>query len=86
VEPDEGGADGEDAGEEEAGVGPEEPARVEDSDGVGEAGGEPWLLPLPAAFPEGTPGDETWSTSCVPSAIGPAGCAGQLPGGFKGLD
>jgi hypothetical protein len=73
VEPDEGGADGEDAGEEGAGVGTEELVGVEESDGVGEAGGEPWLLPLPVPFPEGTPGDETWSTSCVPSAIGPAG-------------
>lgn len=40
-------------------------------------------LPLPAPLPEGTPGDETRSTSCDPSAIGPEVCAGQLPGGFR---
>jgi hypothetical protein len=37
-----------------------------------------------APLPPGTPGDWTRSASCCPSAIGPEGFAGQLPGGFRG--
>ena len=46
----------------------EEPTGVGELDGVEGAG---FCVSLPAPVPEGTPGDATWSTSCVPSGIGP---------------
>jgi hypothetical protein len=49
-------------------------------EGDGEGDGDV-LLPDPE--PEGAPDDDTRSSSCVPSAIGPDVCAGQLPAGFK---
>jgi len=58
------------------------------ADGVEEGAGDGLgvlPLPLPAPLPEGTPGDETRSTSCAPAVIGPEVCAGQLPGGFRGV-
>jgi hypothetical protein len=65
-------------------------AAAKDETGVGELevwgdadDGVPWLLPLPELLPEGTPGDDTWSPSCVPSAIGPARWAAQLPAGVR---
>jgi hypothetical protein len=51
--------------------------------GVGEAEGEFWELPLPAPVPEERPEEVTKSESCAPSAIGPFGLAGQLPGGLR---
>jgi hypothetical protein len=73
-----GDAIGVDTGEDEV---------VQDETGVGEL--DAWedaddCVPSLPPLPEGTPGDDTWLTSCVPSAIGPLGWAGQLPGGFKG--
>jgi hypothetical protein len=60
----------------------EDMAAGDAGEGAGEGSG--FLpLPLPAPLPEGTPGDETKSTSCDPSAIGPEVCAGQLPAGFR---
>jgi hypothetical protein len=64
---------GEEDAEEVAGGEAEEPAGEGVFDGVGEAGGGFCVLPLPGPVFEGTPGDETWSTSCVPSGIGPDG-------------
>ena len=70
-EPDDEGAE-EDA-KEVVGDATEEPAGVGEGvfDGVGETEGGFCVVLLPAPVPEGTPGDDTWSTSCVPSAIGP---------------
>jgi hypothetical protein len=46
------------------------------TEGVANAGDtddELWALPLAGPVFEGTPGDDTWSKSCVPSGIGPFG-------------
>lgn len=71
-EPDAGGVGEEDA-EEVAGGEDEEPAGEGVFDGVEEVGGGFCVLPLPDPVFEGMPGDDTWSTSCVPSGIGPDG-------------
>jgi len=56
-----------------AGDATEEPVGEGVFDDVGETEGVFCVLPLPGPVLEGTPGDDTWSTSCVPSAIGPPG-------------
>ena len=47
-------------------------------------GGGGGAAPLEPDPPEGVPGDEVISVSCVPSAMGPVGLAGHEPGGETG--
>jgi hypothetical protein len=58
-------------------------AWVAETDAEEEAEEEFCVVPFPA-LPPGTPGDWTRSVSCCPAGIGPAGFAGQLPGGLRG--
>jgi len=71
-EPDDEGVEEEDA-EEVAGGATDELAGEGVFDGVGETEDGFCVLPLPDPVFDGTPGDDTWSTSCVPSGIGPDG-------------
>ena len=85
-EPDEeGDGDGDGAGETLGlGVGPAASAPLTAGVGDGDGACAVLLSDEPELELEGTPGDDTRSTSCAPAVIGPDGFAGQLPGGFCG--